>query len=541
MPQLQRREFIARSDPGEMCLQCFLVKHGIRRTTWYRIKGCVGAGQESFDHGNNLLKKTHAETLVAAEWLRDYACKCGDFMPDCDEVHLPDYCWKYVHSRYLRENPHAISLSAFAKLHKRDDDLKKIKLRKCKRFSKCKECSGLDTFIKKTSGLRRIYWQGQKKAHIDWQMCERKKLAKHVQKATSPDTSPECMVVEIDNMDNQKTAIGQMPRDPKSLATLQKLKTHITGVHIPGDPDHPFRAYTWHDRFPSGSDVVITILLRSLCEVAKKGPLPAKLYLHLDNCWRENKNRLVLGIGHLLVKEGVFKKVKICFLPVGHTHGIVDQMFSRFSVHIRWNDILSLDDLVRVCRGAYQARACNCGKPSRWKVMPKGMTAENETNTDGCKCKYVKVQFQHLDDIACWGAFLLLYLETNIHGTSKPRCFQIERDTFGIVRHRFRSQLNVGLADVCKNGLHSPSVEVPYDEKHNSWMPFNTPGLELFPAGVPNMSGLRLTTVPYKRLDIEALRKTKQVLQFNLSPAQSKWWEDRLAAFEEEDSRCAFA
>ena len=539
MSRLKRREFIAHSVPGEMCLECFLLMHGIKRTTWYRVKAGVASGQESFEHGNILLKKPQAETLVAAEWLLEYACKCGDFMPDCDEVHLPDYCWKYVHERYARERPHAISLSSFSRLHKTDGDLTKIKIRKSKRFSKCEGCSELDTLIKQSSGMRRSYWSNQKKEHINWQMRERKKLAKHVQKATSPDTSSQCMVVEIDNMDNQKTAIGQMPRDPKSLATLEKLKTHITGVHVPGDPDHPFRAYTWHDRFPSGSDVVITILLRTLCEIAKTRPLPEKLYLHLDNCWRENKNRFVLGIGHLLVEEGVFKKVKICFLPVGHTHNIVDQMFSRFSVHIKWNDILSLDDLVRVCRAAYQARACKCGKPSRWKIKPKNMIDVSKTN--GCECKYLKVHFQHLDDMACWGPFLLLHLESNIHGTSKPRCFQIERDEFGTVRHRFRSQLNVGPVDICKAGLHSPSsLQVQNDDEQNTWMPLNSPGLQLFPEGVPKMSSLRLTTVPYKQLDMEGLRKTKQALQFHLSTAQSLWWDERLAAFEEEDSRCAF-
>jgi hypothetical protein len=71
-------------------------------------------------------------------------------------------------------------------------------------------------------------------------------------------------------------------------------------------------------------------------------------------------------------------------------------------------------------------------------------------------------------------------------------------------------------------------------------MPLNSPGLQLFPEGVPKMSSLRLTTVPYKQLDMEGLRKTKQALQFHLSTAQSLWWNERLAAFEEEDSRCAF-
>ena len=47
--------------------------------------------------------------------------------------------------------------------------------------------------------------------------------------------------------------------------------------------------------------------------------------LHAENvCYR-----FVLGFMSLLVELKVFKKVKISFLMVGHTHEDVDQVFSR--------------------------------------------------------------------------------------------------------------------------------------------------------------------------------------------------------------------
>ena len=39
------------------------------------------------------------------------------------------------------------------------------------------------------------------------------------------------------------------------------------------------------------------------------GQLPPTLYLQMDNCWRENKNRYVLCFLALLVELGIFKKV----------------------------------------------------------------------------------------------------------------------------------------------------------------------------------------------------------------------------------------
>ena len=532
LSQEQRRNFIYHAEPGSMCIHCFYLTHGIKRSTWYRIKGLKQCGQLTFEHRNNLLKKPQDDTLLAAEWLRAYACKAGDFMPDCDEVHLPDYCWTSVYTRYKLELPQkCIAVSSFNALHRGCTELRKIKIRKCKRFSKCEKCAELDQFIRTNSGIRSQYWKQKKIEHINWQMNERKKLAKHVEKATNPETKHKCMVIEMDNMDNQKTAVGQMKRDPKSLAALDKLKTHITGVHVPGD-EEPFRCYTWHDRFPAGSDVVITVLLRVLCEVAAKGPLPPTLYLHLDNCWRENKNRFVLGIGHLLVAAGVFKKVKPCFLPVGHTHNIVDQMFSRFSVAIKLNDIFSLEDLVKVCRGAYQARACHCGKPSRWKVNKKNMEDES-----GCKCKYVQINFQHLDDMACWGPFLLLHLAPHIHGTSKPRCFRIERGQDGIVRHHYRAQLQVDGGDVDMTEATSPNAKLC--NATHEWMPHIREGLELFPDGPPSVNGLSLVTVPFKQLDIPALRKTRKALGAYMDADQKLWWDRRLDAFDDEDTRCA--
>ena len=48
--------------------------------------------------------------------------------------------------------------------------------------------------------------------------------------------------------------------------------------------------------------------------------LPPILYLQADNCWKENKNKYVLGLCELLVRKKIFKEVHLSFLFVGHTH-----------------------------------------------------------------------------------------------------------------------------------------------------------------------------------------------------------------------------
>jgi hypothetical protein len=74
-------------------------------------------------------------------------------------------------------------------------------------------------------------------------------------------------------------------------------------------------------------------------------PLPRILYLQLDNCFRENKNRFVLGWLCDLVWRGVFDTIQVCFLPVGHTHCDVDQIFSRVSTYCKHIDFYTLSDL----------------------------------------------------------------------------------------------------------------------------------------------------------------------------------------------------
>jgi hypothetical protein len=60
--------------------------------------------------------------------------------------------------------------------------------------------------------------------------------------------------------------------------------------------------------------------------------IPQVLYLQLDNTSRGNKYQIVFGYLSMLVEMGIFQKVKVGFLLVGHTHDHIDQMFIPFSV-----------------------------------------------------------------------------------------------------------------------------------------------------------------------------------------------------------------
>ena len=86
--------------------------------------------------------------------------------------------------------------------------------------------------------------------------------------------------------------------------------------------------YTVYDNFEHGSNLTIECLQRTFKAIEKKnnGKLPPHLFLQMDNCFRENKNVYVLGYLSWLVERGVFEKVELSFLPVGHTHEDIDQV-----------------------------------------------------------------------------------------------------------------------------------------------------------------------------------------------------------------------
>ena len=55
------------------------------------------------------------------------------------------------------------------------------------------------------------------------------------------------------------------------------------------------------------------------------GQLPPTMYLQMDNCWRENKNRYVFCFLALLVELGIFEKVSKCVIVI-----IIRCVFTRY-------------------------------------------------------------------------------------------------------------------------------------------------------------------------------------------------------------------
>mgnify|MGYP001568344885 CR=1 FL=1 len=93
----------------------------------------------------------------------------------------------------------------------------------------------------------------------------------------------------------------------------------------------------------------------------------------MDNCGRENKNQYVLAYLAYLVKQRMFSEVELSFLPVGHTHEDVDQMFSKFSAYFRGHNCLTINQmkegLKKSCADITFGRYCTIQTNDSFKQM----------------------------------------------------------------------------------------------------------------------------------------------------------------------------
>ena len=102
---------------------------------------------------------------------------------------------------------------------------------------------------------------------------ERSKYQSHREKARS--TPDKCMTIIIDGMDQAKTNLPQTKLVSKSLSTVWKLRTHVTGVLLHTKSPHGKIAYAFVDllQYPHNSNLTISILLKVLHNYVDLYPL----------------------------------------------------------------------------------------------------------------------------------------------------------------------------------------------------------------------------------------------------------------------------
>merc|ERR1719318_34743 len=107
------------------------------------------------------------------------------------------------------------------------------------------------------------------------------------------------------------------------MTLMYKLPSKITGVIASSSlysENRKVKMFINHDQFENGSNMIISIVYKMILDFLNDHKfLPPILFLNLDNCGRENKNRYLLAFCCALVELDIFSEIVIYFLIVGHT------------------------------------------------------------------------------------------------------------------------------------------------------------------------------------------------------------------------------
>ena len=291
-------------------------------------------------------------------FLQTLADDTADNMPNSYEQHLPFHQKKHVYEVFLETleafNDGCIpnrppSFSYFLTTWK--EYLGSVKVRAIQRFTKCTECemirSELTTSVGNTRRTEELMLL--RRNHIKFVTKER---ASYLSRMKRAQTAPkEVWSVVIDGADQSEFGLPHFTINTKDTRG-ESLKVKLIGLLDHGT-DRALSLFTLTAQFETGANHLIESLHRWLDRKAEGNPLPKTIFIQMDNCTRENKNRYTLGYIEMLVAIGVVGEVQVSFLPIGHTHSDIDQTFSCTSRRLKANDAITLKDLHDELRKSY--------------------------------------------------------------------------------------------------------------------------------------------------------------------------------------------
>ncbi|VDI59751.1 Hypothetical predicted protein [Mytilus galloprovincialis] len=311
-----------------ICLAAWRAVLGIPESSFYNIKKQVTDGNRVINPSGKIHGSLDRKTQMAIVWLKDFTNTYAAAMPDSSQLHLPCCLTKTSVYELMKFDltdigETCLSMSHFLCIWRRD--LRHIAIPKTSRFSECTICSLIKKSLSETKDKQvRSGLLEQRNKHLWQQRSERQKYYKHQMKSKREPSK--YLSIIMDAMDQNKTMIPHFNKPPKSTDGMWKLKTHLLAAKV-----HGVGIYGFFDIFqwPHGSNLTITALFNILNMM--KDSLPEVLYLQMDNCGRENKNRFSVWLNknNALSMEELIKGFEDSFTP--NPIGVEQSMVYNFS------------------------------------------------------------------------------------------------------------------------------------------------------------------------------------------------------------------
>lgn len=368
-----------------------------------KVKYRLAHGQFDENLHRHAARDTQVDTAAyqVSRWLRDLA---QYYLADPTEegvVYLPFANKKVVYSLYLADSVDSeyaqyfrkgvVKYSTFCETWRTDKGLKRsIRLRKWLKFSLCDDCVRFREERRRTADPHKMdAIRKEELEHRRFVRLERRGYMDRREEAAHPQKRDHVLSIIIDGADQAAYGLPYHCMTTHSVQGKYKVRGHMMGAIV-----HGRRTYglVGVDNVKYGTNVTIETLHHVLQDQAASGDLPDCLYLQLDNTGRQCKSRFMFGWLGCLVKWGMFKDVYVSFLPVGHTHEDIDQLFSRLATYLRFNDARSRIEMCRALQFCYTDKNGNRPKAgfldnvaniSQWLEARLAPTAAKEGVRDG--------------------------------------------------------------------------------------------------------------------------------------------------------------
>ena len=299
-----------RLDGYDLCETCFTDFFMIAPSTWQNRKNSVRAGNRTWEHGGTGHSgRTSESGYFSRIWMAEYFFTLGDYQPDTGQIHLPPGDRNDIYEEMRHDlSGQCVASSTFYEIW--SSEFSHVKQPPQQRLGKCKKC---DTFHKRIMGTRdkdvRARVKVERREHMKNVKADR--LVYHTWRKRCREEPNKFMCITLDGMDQSKTDIPNY----NTSENVASLVVRVVGalVHGPQKLAYAFLV----TEFTKETNTNIEVLRRVLDD---QEHLPPTLVLQLDNTSQENKNSHLFAFLAELVEAGVFERIIVNFLPVGHTH-----------------------------------------------------------------------------------------------------------------------------------------------------------------------------------------------------------------------------
>jgi hypothetical protein len=306
-------------------------------------------------HGNAGRRTYTIATANAHCWLDTFFTAVGDLMPN-GEIHLPIIVtWKELHGQMLQQLPDQPCLGYCAfRLHIKNH-YQHVKLPRKTMLGRCITCISLTQQRFRSLSIEEAnQFVIQRNNHLALISAERLSYHSRRNKAI---TFPSLFLSLIIDYSNPISLPRHFPR-PKHRAVNggSLFSMSIGGVIRHGHGRHLYLHPNFS--FPKDPNLVLTLLWLQLRDVFSSNThRPSTLYLQADNCYSENKNTYMLAFLSLLVKMQLVQNIYLHFLPVGHTHEDIDQLFSTLQNDAKRRSLHTVESLHDLITSSYLSDA----------------------------------------------------------------------------------------------------------------------------------------------------------------------------------------